>query len=89
MPTACRQNAGYAAVINRSGQGVFVFAFVVDFRELIVFKNCQPRFMRRAGDTNFLCHRTFPSGGVCLRNLRQGRMETRKAGKGGEEEGGP
>ncbi len=32
------QNAGYAAVIDRPRQGVFVFAFVIDFRELIVFK---------------------------------------------------
>jgi hypothetical protein len=31
------QDAGYAAVINGSGQCVFVFAFVIDFRELIVF----------------------------------------------------
>ncbi len=57
------QDAGDAAVVNGAGQGVFVFAFVVDFRELIVFKDCKPRFMRRAGDANLFCHRTFPSSG--------------------------
>jgi hypothetical protein len=50
-----------AAVVNGAGQGVFVFAFVVDLRELIVFKDCKPRFMRRAGNANLFCHRTFPS----------------------------
>ena len=37
----CRLHAGqntcYAAVINGSREGVLVFAFVIDFRELIVF----------------------------------------------------
>ncbi len=37
----CRLHAGKhtrdASVINRTRQGVLVFAFVVDFRELIVF----------------------------------------------------
>jgi len=60
------QNAGDAAVVNRPRQRVLVFAFVVYFRELIVFKNCKPRLMRRGGDADFLCHRTFPSSGVCL-----------------------
>ena len=31
------QNARYAAVVNGTREGVFVFAFVIDFRELIVF----------------------------------------------------
>jgi hypothetical protein len=31
------QNAGYTPVINRACQRIFVFAFVIDFRELIVF----------------------------------------------------
>ena len=31
------QYAGNAAVIDRTGQSIFVFAFVIDFRELIVF----------------------------------------------------
>jgi hypothetical protein len=42
------QNARNASVIYRARKRVLVFAFVVDFRELIVFKNCKPRFMRRA-----------------------------------------
>src|ERR1035437_1649080 len=63
------QDAGDATVVNRPGQGVLVFAFVVDFRELIVFKNCKPRLMRRAGDANLYCHRTFPPGGVCQPGL--------------------
>jgi len=60
-----RQYAGDAPVINGPRQGVFVFAFVINFRELIVFKNCKPRFVRRTGNTNFLCHHAFPSGGKC------------------------
>ena len=31
------QNACYAAVVNGTREGVLVFAFVIDFRELIVF----------------------------------------------------
>ena len=60
------QNAGDAPVVNRPGQGVLVFAFVVNLRELIVFKDCKPRFMRRTGNTDFFCHRTFPSSGIGL-----------------------
>ncbi len=41
------QHPGDAAVIDGPRQGVLVFAFVVDLRELIVFQDCQPRFMRR------------------------------------------
>ena len=43
-----RQNACDASVVNGTREGVFVFAFVVDFRELIVFQNRKPRLMRRA-----------------------------------------
>jgi len=47
----CRLHAGEhacnATVINRAREGVFVFAFVIDLRELIVFKNRKPRFIRR------------------------------------------
>ncbi len=42
------QDPGDAPVVNGARQGVFIFAFVVDFRELIVFKNRKPRLMRRA-----------------------------------------
>ncbi len=66
MPTACRAKPCDASVVNGTREGVLVFAFVVDFRELIVFKNRKPRLMRRAGNTNFLCHRTFPSGSLWL-----------------------
>ena len=31
------QNAGDLSVVDRTGQRVFIFAFVIDFRELIVF----------------------------------------------------
>ncbi len=78
------QNPGYAPVVNGTGQCVFVFAFVIDFRELIVFKYCQPRLMRRAGDANLFCHRTFPPGGVACRGLRQGGMEEARNRKGRE-----
>jgi len=48
----CRLHAGQdardASVVNGTRKGVLVFAFVVNFRELIVFKNCKPRLMRRA-----------------------------------------
>ena len=48
----CRLHAGQDArdspVVNGTSQRIFVFAFVIDFRELIVFKNRKPRFMRRA-----------------------------------------
>ena len=64
------QDAGDATVVNGPRQGVLVFAFVVDFRELIVFKDCKPRFMRRGGDADLFCHRTFPSGDVCLPGVR-------------------
>jgi hypothetical protein len=56
------KHARDAAVVNGACEGVLVFAFVVNFRELIVLKNCKPRLMRRAGNAYFLCHRTFPSG---------------------------
>ncbi len=42
------KDAGDTAVIDGTGEGIFVFAFVIDFRELIVFKNRKPRLMRRA-----------------------------------------
>jgi hypothetical protein len=32
-----RQDPGDAAFVDRTGQGVFIFAFQVDFSELIVF----------------------------------------------------
>ncbi len=41
------QHAGDAAVINRSGEGIFVFPLVIDFSKLIVFQNREPRLMRR------------------------------------------
>ena len=63
------EHAGYAAVIDGPREGIFVFAFVINLRELIVFKNCKPRFVRSAGDTNFLCHRTFPPASSKLRVL--------------------
>jgi hypothetical protein len=50
---------------------------------LIVFKNCEPRFVRRAGDANLFCHRTFPSSGIRLLGLRQGRRKTRELGREG------
>jgi hypothetical protein len=34
------QYAGDAPIVNGPCKGVLVFAFVIDFRELIVFKNC-------------------------------------------------
>ena len=43
-----RQYARNASVVDGTRKGVFVFAFVVDFRELIVFQNRKPRLMRRA-----------------------------------------
>ena len=43
-----RQYACNASVVDGTREGVFVFAFVVDFRELIVFQNRKPRLMRRA-----------------------------------------
>jgi hypothetical protein len=58
------QNACHSSVVNGTREGVFVFAFVVDFRELIVFQNRKPRLMRRAGNANFFCHRAFPSGSL-------------------------
>src|SRR5262249_38025789 len=58
------EHARYALVIDRSSESVLVFALVVDFRELVVFKNRKPRLMRRAGDTYLFCHRTFPPGGL-------------------------
>jgi hypothetical protein len=60
------QNACHSSVVNGTREGVLVFAFVVDFRELIVFQNRKPRLMRRAGNANFFCHRTFPSGSLWL-----------------------
>src|SRR6185312_625844 len=56
------QDAGDTPVVNRPGQGVFIFTLVVNLCELVVFKNCKPRFVRRAGYTNLFCHRTFPPG---------------------------
>src|SRR5205807_7803388 len=50
-------------VIDRSSEGVLVFALVIDFGELVVFKNSQPRLMRCAGNAYLFCHRTFPPGG--------------------------
>ena len=48
----CRLHAGQdardSAVVYGTSQRIFVFTFVINFRELIVFKNCQPGFMRRA-----------------------------------------
>jgi hypothetical protein len=41
------EHAGYATVVNGAREGVFIFAFVIDLCELIVFKNRKPRFMRR------------------------------------------
>ncbi len=81
----CRLHAGQDArdppVVNGTGQCVFIFAFVIDFRELIVFKDCKPRLMRRAGDANLFCHRTFPPSGVCLLGpaaRRDGKKRDRK-----------
>ncbi len=82
------QDAGDAPVVNGPCKGVLVFAFVVDFRELIVFKNCKPRLMRRAGNTNLFCHRTLPSGGLWLpvhAARRDGDAQGRR-GKGGAED---
>jgi hypothetical protein len=55
---------------------------------LIVFKNCKPRFVRGAGDTNLFCHRTFPSSGIRLLGLRQGRRKTRETGREGRARAG-
>ena len=43
-----RQDAGDSAVVDGTSQRIFVFALVINLRELIVFKNRKPRFMRRA-----------------------------------------
>jgi hypothetical protein len=42
------KHAGYAAVINRAGECVFVFALVMDLNELLIFDNCEPRLVRRS-----------------------------------------
>ena len=57
------KDPGDSALVNRAGECVFVFALVVDFRELIVFKNRKPRFMRRAGYANLFCHSASISPG--------------------------
>jgi hypothetical protein len=56
---------------------------------LIVFKNCKPGFMRRAGDANLFCHRTFPSGGLGLpvhAARRDGDARGRKGSGGAEDQ---
>lgn len=50
------KDAGNFAFVNRAGKGVFVLALVVDFRKLVIFDDCQPGFMRGAGNINFFCH---------------------------------
>jgi hypothetical protein len=47
------KHPGYAALVDGPCQGVFVFAFVVDFGELVVFENRQPRLVRGGGNANF------------------------------------
>ncbi len=47
------EDAGYAAVVDGTGEGVFVLALVIDFGECFVFDDGQTRLMRRAGDVNF------------------------------------
>jgi hypothetical protein len=54
----CRLHSGKHAsdttFVNGSGESVFILALVVDFGELVIFENRQPRFMRRSGNANFL-----------------------------------
>ncbi len=56
----CRLHAGKDtgdfAFVNGAGEGVFVFALVIDFRELVVFDHRQAGFVGSAGDINFFCH---------------------------------
>ena len=44
------KDAGDAAFVDGASEGVFVLAFVIDFRQTIVFDECQPGFMRGAGE---------------------------------------
>ena len=47
------KHARHFAVVDGAGEGVFVLALVIDLSELVVFKDGQTRFVRRAGNTNF------------------------------------
>ena len=46
------EHAGNATFVNGAGESVFILALVIDFCELIVFKDGQTRLMRRTGNTN-------------------------------------
>jgi len=76
------KHARYAAVVNGASEGVLVFAFVIDFSELVVFQDREPRLMRRRGNTNLFCHLAFPPGenlpGHAARSAERSRI--RKGG---------
>jgi hypothetical protein len=46
------EDSGDASLVDGAGEGVFVLALVINFCDLIVFDDGQPRFMRRTGDVN-------------------------------------
>ena len=59
-----RQHTRYLAVVDRSGQRIFVFALIVHLGEGVIFNDGKPRLMRRRRDINFLRHCSalfFPS----------------------------
>ena len=51
-----RQNAGDASVIDGTGERVLVLALVINFGEVVVFDDGEPRLVRRAGYINFFRH---------------------------------